>query len=193
MILEVLKYGHPMLRQKGLRVGSLDAEMKKLIADMFDTMYAAKGVGLAAQQVGHALQITVLDVRPATERPSTIEVDGQPADVLDFMPLVLINPEIKPVGDPVVGPEGCLSFPEMYADISRPEFVDVKATNDKGKTISFRAGGLLSRAIQHEVDHLAGLLFIDRMDKKSKSELRAELDDLQAETKARLALAAKKK
>jgi peptide deformylase len=193
MILEVVKYGHPVLRQKGLRVGSVDAEVKRLIADMFETMYAAKGVGLAAQQVGQALQLTVLDVRPATDRPSTIEVDGKTADVLDYMPLVLINPEIKPDCDSVSGPEGCLSFPEMYADISRPEFVDVKATSDKGKAISFRAGGLLSRAIQHEVDHLNGILFIDRMDKKSKSELRAELDDLQADTKARLAVAAKKK
>jgi len=80
----------------------------------------------------------------------------------------------------------------IFGDITRPEFVEVKALNEKGKPISFRAGGLLSRAVQHEVDHLRGLLFIDRMDKKTKEELRPELDELQAETKARLAEAKKK-
>jgi peptide deformylase len=193
MILEVVKYGHPALRQKGARVEEIDTEIKRLIGDMMDTMYAAKGVGLAAQQVGHPLQITVIDVRPAVDRPSTIEVDGKPAEVADHMPMVLINPEIKPVGDPIEGAEGCLSFPEIYTDITRPEFVEVEALDDKGKTISFRAGGLLSRAVQHEVDHLNGILFIDRMDRKNKNALRAELEDLQAETKAQLAESARKK
>ncbi len=192
MILEVVKYGHPALRQKGAKIGALNAEVKRLIDDMFDTMYAAKGVGLAAQQVGHALQLTVIDVRAVTERPSTIEVDGKPADLLDHMPLVLINPEIKPAGETVAGPEGCLSFPEIFGDIARQEFVEVNAQNEKGKPVSFRAGGLLARAIQHEVDHLRGILFIDRMDKKTKEEFRAELEDLQAETKAQLAAAKKK-
>ena len=192
MILEVVKYGHPTLRQKGAKIAVVNAEVKHLIADMFETMYAAKGIGLAAQQVAHAVQLTVIDVRAVTDRPSTIEVDGKPADVADHMPLVLINPEIKPVGEKVAGPEGCLSFPEIFGDITRPEFVEVKALNEKGKPISFKAGGLLSRAVQHEVDHLHGLLFIDRMDKKTKDELRPELDELQAETKARLAAAKKK-
>lgn len=192
MILEVVKYGHPALRQKGLRIEKVDADVKRLIGDMFETMYAAKGVGLAAQQVAQALQLTVIDVRPATDRPSTIEVDGKPADVLDYMPLVLINPELKPIGESLDGPEGCLSFPELYADITRPEFVEVTALNEKGKPIKFKAGGLLSRAVQHEVDHLNGILFIDRMDKKTKAQMQLELDDLQADTKARLQLARKK-
>ncbi len=192
MILEVVKYGHPVLRQKGLRIEKVDADVKRLIGDMFETMYAAKGVGLAAQQVAQALQLTVIDVRPATDRPSTIEVDGKPADVLDYMPLVLINPELKPIGESIDGPEGCLSFPELYADITRPEFVEVTALNEKGKPIKFKAGGLLSRAVQHEVDHLNGILFIDRMDKKTKAQMQLELDDLQADTKARLQLARKK-
>ena len=192
MILEVVKYGHPALRQKGVCIEKVDAAVKHLIADMFETMYAAKGVGLAAQQVGHALQLTVIDTRPATDRPSTIELDDQPAEVLDHMPLVLINPVIKPVGDPSPGPEGCLSFPELYADITRPAYVEVTALNEKGKPIAFKAGGLLARAVQHEVDHLNGILFIDRIDKKTKAEMQPELDDLQAETKARLQLARKK-
>jgi peptide deformylase len=191
MILEVIKYGHPTLRKKGARVESVTPVIKELVKNMFETMYAARGIGLAAQQIGEALQVTVLDVREASaERPSTLEINGQPADPDKFMPLTLINPEIKPVGESVAGPEGCLSFPEVYADISRPEKVDVVAMNEDGKRIEFRAGGLLARAVQHEVDHLNGILFIDRMDSEVKKELKAELEELQADTKA--ALQAKK-
>jgi peptide deformylase len=186
MILEVTKYGNPVLRQKGARIEKITPEVKQLIADMFETMYATKGIGLAAQQVNKALQLTVLDLRGVTDRPSSLELDGKPADVDAFMPLVLINPEIKPLNDPVLGPEGCLSFPELYGDVLRPESVEVKAMNEKGKPIEFRCGGLLARAVQHETDHLNGILFIDRMDRKSKNEIRDELDVLQAETKASL-------
>lgn len=192
MILPVIKYGHPVLRQKGARIEAITAEIRQLIADMFETMNASKGIGLAAQQVGQALQLTVLDLRVVTDRPSVLELKGKPSDVNDFMPLVLINPEVKPVSEPVAGPEGCLSFPEIYADISRPESVDVKALNEKGKPIEFRCGGLLARAVQHETDHLNGILFIDRMDRKTKAELRDELDELQATTKAALEAARKK-
>jgi peptide deformylase len=184
MILKIVKYGTPVLRTKGARVEAVTAEIKTLIADMLETMYAHKGVGLAAQQIGKALQVTVIDVRGVTDRPSSLELEGKPADVVDFMPLVLINPVIKPVSESVAGPEGCLSFPEIYADIARPDVIDVKALDRNGKTIEFRCGGLLSRAVQHETDHLQGILFIDRMDKKTKEELRAELEELQAETRA---------
>jgi len=191
MILEVVKYGHPALRQKGARVETITLEIKKLMADMFETMHANHGVGLAAQQVGKALQLTVIDVREAKDRPSWLELDGKSADVDAFMPLVLINPEIKPAGEPVAGGEGCLSFPEIFGEITRAESVDVKALDKKGKPIEFRCGGLLSRAIQHETDHLNGILFIDRMPKKTKEEMRPELDELQAKTKAELAAAEK--
>ena len=167
MILPVTYYGHPALRKKGARIETITLELKQLIADMFETMHEHKGVGLAAQQVGVAQQVTVIDVRGVTDRPSTLEMDGKPADVKAFMPLVLINPEVKAVGKPVAGPEGCLSFPEIFADITRPESVDVTALNEKGKVIHFRCGGLLARAVQHETDHLHGILFIDRMEKKT--------------------------
>ena len=192
MILPIVTYGHPTLRQKGARVEKITPEITQLIRDMFDTMYDANGVGLAAQQVAQALQITVIDVREAKERPSTLELDGKPADVASFMPLVLINPEITPVGEPALGGEGCLSFPEIFADITRPSVVDVSAMNEKGERIQFRAGGLLGRAAQHETDHLHGILFIDRMTSATKQELKPELDMLQAETKVALAKAAKK-
>jgi peptide deformylase len=186
MILEIVKYGTPILRKRGDRIAEVTPTIKKLISDMFETMYAHKGVGLAAQQVGLALQLTIIDVRGVTDRPSSLELDGQPADVHEFMPLVLINPEIKPVGQPVAGPEGCLSFPEIFAEITRPDIVDVKAMNQEGQQIEFRCGGLLARAVQHETDHLHGILFIDRMTKETKEQLRPELEAMQAETKRQL-------
>src|ERR1700761_4788425 len=99
MILKVVKYGSPVLRKKGARIESVTPEIKKLIADMFETMYAYKGVSLAAQQIGQALQLTVIDVRGVTDRPSTLELKGKPAEVDEFMPLVLINPEWTAVGE----------------------------------------------------------------------------------------------
>jgi peptide deformylase len=183
MKLPVVKYGHPVLRQKGARVGKITAEIQQLITDMYDTMYDAQGVGLAAQQVGKALQITVIDVRQATERPSSLELNGQPADPASLMPLTLINPEWKPAAEPVAGAEGCLSFPEIYAEIKRPEKIDVTAMNEKGETIEFRCGGLLARAVQHEYDHLHGVLFIDRMEKADRQKIKKELDGLSYSTR----------
>ena len=193
MIREIVKYGHPVLRQKGAAIEKITPDIKQLIAEMFETMQASHGIGLAAQQVGRALQLTVIDVREVKDRPSTLELKGQPAEVAEFMPLVLINPEVTPVGEPAAGGEGCLSFPEMFAEISRPESVDVKALDERGKVIEFRAGGLLARAVQHEADHLNGILFIDRMERKTKEEFRDELDALQVATKAELAAARKSK
>jgi peptide deformylase len=187
MILEIVKYGHPALRQKGAKIESVTPEIKKLIAAMFATMEENHGVGLAAQQVGVAKQLTVIDVRAITDRPSTLELDGKPADVAGIMPLVLINPVVTPAGEPATGGEGCLSFPEIVAEISRPGTVDVQALDAKGRPVAFRCGGLLARAVQHETDHLNGILFIDRMDKKTKAELQPELDELQAATKKSLA------
>ena len=102
------------------------------------------------------------------------------------MPLILINPEIKLIGESIVGSEGCLSFPEIFGEISRPAMAEVKATNEKGEKIEFLCGGLLSRAVQHELDHLNGILYIDRMTRAEKEELKAELEELQAQTKAEL-------
>jgi peptide deformylase len=186
MVLPVVMYGTPVLRQKGAQVEEITPTIKKLIADMLETMYAYKGIGLAAQQVGVPIQLTVIDVRGVTDRPSSLELDGQAADIDALMPLVLINPEITPVGQPVAGPEGCLSFPEIFGEITRPDVVDVKALDAEGQPLQFRCGGLLARAAQHETDHLQGILFIDRMDRKTKEELRPELEQLQAETKAQL-------
>jgi peptide deformylase len=192
MILTVVKYGHPALRQKGVRVPAVTPAVQQLVADMLETMHVNKGVGLAAQQVGQALQLTVIDVRGVTDRPSSLAVAGQSVNPHEFMPLVLINPEVAPGGEIVAGAEGCLSFPEIFAEIRRPESVQVQALDKDGKLVALRCGGLLARVVQHEVDHLNGILFIDRMDRKTKDELRPELDALQAATKAELQEAAKK-
>lgn len=186
MILPIVRYGHPALRQRGASIATLTPEHRQLVADMFDTMYAAHGIGLAAQQVGQALRIAVLDVRGVEDRPSTLHLNGQPAALETLMPLVLINPELTYGREKVAGPEGCLSFPEMYAEITRPESVEVAAMGLDGRPLAFRCGGLLAKAVQHEVDHLNGILFIDRMEKEAKAELKLELDRLMVETKAGL-------
>lgn len=186
MLLDIVKYGHPSLRQRGARIESVTPEIRQLAEDMIETMHAAQGVGLAAQQVGRPLQLTVLDVREVEDRPSTLQLEGVTVDLRAHMPLVLLNPEVTPAGPPVVGPEGCLSFPEMYGDITRPETVEVVAINLEGQRIAFRCSGLLARAIQHELDHLRGILFIDRMTNDQRRRLQPELDALQAATLAAL-------
>ncbi len=192
MVLPVVRYGHPVLRQKGARISSVTPEINGLIADMLETMKASHGVGLAAQQVAHALQLAVIDVRGVTDRPSQLWIDGHPASVDAFMPLVLINPQVTPAGKPVRGPEGCLSFPEIYGEIERPAEVEVVALNERGDSFHFKTGGLLARAVQHEVDHLNGILFIDRMDSATRADVKPDVDDLLLATKAALAKAAAK-
>ena len=188
MILPIVTYGHPVLRQKGATITEITPEITQLIADMQETMVDANGLGLAAQQVAKELQLTVIDVTGVTDRPSTLEIDGKEVDPESLMPLVLMNPEVTPLNDPVAGPEGCLSFPELYADITRPEKVEVKGMNEKGEQLHFICGGLLARAVQHETDHLNGILFIDRMSKSAKKKLKPDLDALLYETKREMGI-----
>jgi peptide deformylase len=151
---------------------------------MLETMQAASGVGLAAQQVGRALQIAVLDVRDIEDRPSAARIGGKAVGLEVLMPLVLVNPGVRAVGEPVTGPEGCLSFPEIFSEIARPDAIEVTALNIRGERQEFWCSGLLARAIQHEVDHLNGILFIDRMDSEAKRELKPQLETLSQTTKA---------
>jgi len=184
MVLDILKYGNPVLRAKGLPVAEpIDDQTRKLAADMFETMRAAHGVGLAAQQVGVPLQLTVIDVNDVEDRPSEMIVDGKSVDVSAFMPLVLVNPVITLGKETIEGVEGCLSFPELSADIVRAASVKVKAKKLDGSAIEFEARGLLSRAVQHEVDHLNGILFIDRMSSATRTGLAGRLKRLQKETR----------
>ena len=184
MLLDIVKYGDPVLRQKGERVEKVTPEIKQLIDDMVETVHEAHGIGLAAQQVGRPMQLTVVDVTDVEDRPSRMSIDGEPVKPEDYMPLILLNPECTAVSDAKAeGGEGCLSFPEVYGEIERPEEIDVKAMDENGEAVAFRCGGLLARAIQHEWDHLQGILFIDRMDAFVRTELKPEVDAIQAETK----------
>ena len=183
MILQILEYGDPILRAKGKPIENIDDRIRELAANMIETMHAANGVGLAAQQIGEALQLTVLDVSLVEDRPSTLKLDGEDVDPKAAMPLVLINPEIEMRGMPEVGVEGCLSFPEITGDIERAKSVIVRAQTLEGGTIEIEASGFLARAIQHEGDHLNGILFIDRMNSAAKVALSSRLKRLQKETR----------
>jgi peptide deformylase len=184
MILQILQYGDPVLRAKGDRIETIDDRIRELAANMIETMHAAHGVGLAAQQIGEALQLTVLDISAVEDdRPSTLKLDGQDVDPKTAMPLVLINPEIDLGGETELGVEGCLSFPEITGDIERAQSVTVRAQTLEGGAIQVEAGGFLARAIQHEGDHLNGILFIDRMRSAAKAALSSRLRRLQKETR----------
>ena len=182
MKLSILQYGDPILRAKGKRVDKIDDRIRELARNMIETMHAASGVGLAAQQVGEALQLTVLDVSQVEDRPSTMKLNGKDIDPKNAMPLVLINPEIELRDETEVGIEGCLSFPEITGDIERAKFTVVRAQDLEGETIKIETSGLLARAIQHELDHLNGILFIDRMSSAAKASLSSRLKHLQKET-----------
>jgi peptide deformylase len=183
MILQILEYGDPILRAKGKPIENIHDRIRELAADMVETMHAANGVGLAAQQIGEALQLTVLDVSLVEDRPSTLKLDGKDVDPKTAMPLVLINPEIELRGMTEVGVEGCLSFPEITGDIERARSVILRTQTLEGRTIEIEASGFLARAIQHEGDHLNGILFIDRMNSAAKAALSSRLKRLQKETR----------
>jgi peptide deformylase len=184
MILSIFQYGDPMLRTKGKQIEKIDNHIRELVANMIETMHAAHGIGLAAQQVGKALQLTVLDVSEVEDRASTMKLNGKEVDPKTSMPLVLINPEIEVAGGATeIGSEGCLSFPEITGEIERAKSIIVHAQTLEGDKIDIEASGLLARAVQHEVDHLNGILFIDRMNSAAKAALSSRLKRLQKETK----------
>ncbi|MGO9438609.1 MAG: peptide deformylase [Terracidiphilus sp.] len=148
MIRKIVKYPEPVLQQPGEPVTEFDEELRTLVADLFETMYASQGIGLAAQQVGIAKRVTVID----------LSVGKDPAQKL-----VLINPEVILREGKQYEEEGCLSFPEIREKISRAAKVRIRAQDEKGKWFEMDGEELLSRAFQHEIDHLDGTLFIFRM------------------------------
>jgi peptide deformylase len=161
-ILKVVNYGDPVLRRDAEKVVKVSAKIQKLVADMFDTMYAYNGVGLAAPQVGELKRIFVLDC----------STDDEPMPQMTF-----INPVIIKKEGAIISREGCLSFPGVYTDVKRYEGVTVRYMDLKGKTqtMTAPAGTLLCRAIQHELDHLNGVLFVDHViDRFSTEQLLVE-------------------
>jgi peptide deformylase len=182
MKLAIRKYGDPALRAKGKRVVEIDDSIRELADNMLETMRSANGIGLAAQQVGQALQLTVVDISAVEDRPSSMAWNGKEVNPKEQMPLVLINPQIETGPEKEVASEGCLSFPEISADIERAEWARVQAQSLTGEMIEIEATGLLARALQHEIDHLHGILFIDRMSSAAKASLSSRLKRLQKET-----------
>ena len=176
MIREIVHYDAPVLRAKGREVGRITPALRALVTDLLDSMRAARGVGLAAQQIGEAVQVAVIDVTGIKERPSRMWIDDQLVDPEEFMPLVLIDPVVKATKSKVVSHEGCLSFPGLTLDIARSQRVSVKTRTLDGGTFAFDAGGLLCRAVLHEVDHLHGKLFIDHVDAKTRREIKEDLE-----------------
>ena len=183
MRLAIRKYGDPVLRAKGKRVDEVDDDIRELATNMLETMHAANGIGLAAQQVGHAIQLTVIDVSQVEDRPSAMTLNDKPvAELETVMPLVLLNPALRLGKATELGSEGCLSFPEISADIERSVSVELEADTLDGDQLRIEASGLLARALQHEVDHLNGILFIDRMSSAAKASHGSRLKRLQKET-----------
>jgi peptide deformylase len=176
VIREIVHYDAPVLRAKGRPVGEITKAVRALIDDLFDTMRAARGVGLAAQQIGEAVQIAVIDITGIKERPSKMWIEGEPVDPEAHMPIILINPELKPTKTKIIGHEGCLSFPGLTLDIARAQRVAVRTRTLEGGHFAFEAGGLLGRAVLHEVDHLHGRLFIDHLSAADRKAIREDLE-----------------
>ncbi|MEM7579585.1 MAG: peptide deformylase [Mastigocoleus sp.] len=142
--------GDRVLRQNAKRISKVDAPLRKLIREMLQTMYSQDGIGLAAPQVGVHKQLIVIDLEP---------------DDAANQPLILINPTIKKASKAVCSAqEGCLSIPGVYMDVTRPEFIEVAFKDENGRPQTLQAGDLLGRCIQHEMDHLNGVVFVDRVE-----------------------------
>ena len=166
MVLKILKYPEPILSKRGEPVTEFDDELKKLIADMFETTYASQGIGLAAPQVGISKRLTVIDLSLGKDPEQK---------------LVLINPEILTSEGKQYEEEGCLSFPEIHEKVSRSAKVRIRAQNEKGEWFEMDGEELLSRAFQHEIDHLDGVLFIFRMSALKRGLIQRRIRKLQHE------------
>jgi peptide deformylase len=159
-ILEIVKYPDPILKEKTQPIRQVDENVRRLVADMAETMYAAPGVGLAAPQVGSNLRIAVLDVTKANE----------PKDLI-----VLINPEIVAAEGECTWEEGCLSIPDCNEEVKRLKKVCVRFQNLEGEETTLIGEDLLGIALQHEIDHLDGILFIDRLSRLKREFLKRRL------------------
>ncbi|MDR1498297.1 MAG: peptide deformylase [Puniceicoccales bacterium] len=189
MLLPICKFGHPVLRQKGAIVTSFDDDLARLAADMLETMHAARGIGLAAQQIGRALQFFVIDLK--TGNDSAIEFsftfDGKNIPLEALMPLAIANAELEILPDDEwLASEGCLSFPKLNGRIARREKVRLRYQDLQGKWREIVCNGLFARCIQHEFDHCQGILFIDRMEKADLLKIQTKVKQLKRETQARL-------
>lgn len=185
MVLPIVHYNDPVLRQKGEPVAVFDAALTQLGRDMIETMHAARGIGLAAQQIGKALQFCVVDLREADPDDFDFELDGSRPPLELFMPMMIANPKITVLpSEKDSYEEGCLSFPDIRGDVVRPDEIEVRFEDAQGVPHVMVCNGLLSRCIQHEADHLNGTLFIDRMSKRTRAAIDRAIKALAEKTKA---------
>ena len=185
MTLQVKHYGDSILRQKGKQITEFSSKLSALYQDMLVTMREEEGIGLAAQQVGIALQFCVIEVPSLSELPDKCILDGKNLSPQLIMPMCLANPNIEFLqGDEFYYEEGCLSFPEIKGEIARPELIVVHYQDLDGNKHQLECDGLLARCIQHEVDHLNGILFIDRMEKEIFVKIKKEVNALKKRTQS---------
>lgn len=163
MVLPILKFPDARLREKSERVTQFGPELQKLAADMLETMYAEKGIGLAAAQVGVLQQMLVIDCCPKDNQGRIIIEEMTELEAQISQPLVIINPRILKKEGKTTYDEGCLSVPTFYDTVERALKVELEYENLKGETLRLTTDGLLAIVIQHEMDHLEGTLFIDRI------------------------------
>ena len=163
-MLRILKYPHPALRHECKKLRRVDSELKSAVREMFNLMYEQKGVGLAASQVGLPYRFFILNL------------EGDPAKAPEY---VFLNPEISRRGAMVEADEGCLSFPEIYAPVKRSEKIVLSAFNLDGEELNYELSGFFARAVQHEYDHLDGVLFIDRLTPGGLLSVKQALSDLE--------------
>ena len=178
MIREIVQYGHPVLRQKCRTITEVDNTIIELVADMLDTMVEANGVGLAAPQVGEDIRLAVIDVSHDPECVTFLKVNGEDAELESIMPLIFINPELVFSQEKESGVEGCLSIRGIRAEVRRPMAVKATLPQLDGSVLEIETDGLLARALQHEIDHLNGVLFVDRLSAVAKVSMKNRLKRL---------------
>ncbi len=184
MLLSIKQYGDPVLRAKSAPVERVDEHIRTLADNMLETMYAAQGIGLAAPQIGLNIRMVVIDIpedemeEGETVEPETLLLNGEEVPVSQVMPLVFINPELEPYDKQELFTEGCLSVRDIRSNVSRPCRVRAKLTQLDGSVIELDCGGLLARCLQHEYDHLEGMLFTDRVTSASRLTLAKKLKRL---------------
>lgn len=185
MILRVTQFGEPVLKEPGARIENFDANLRQLAADMLETMYDEDGIGLAAQQVGHAVRLFVADLQVAKSTPDfQYTFDGKTPPLEAIMPLVAVNPELELDETEVQAyEEGCLSFPGARGVVVRPTALTMRYQDLDGAPHTIVCNGLLARVIQHEYDHVEGVLFIERMTPQVLRPLHTKLKRLKRDTR----------
>ncbi len=187
MILRVTEYGEDVLRQKGEAVKVFDDGLRQLAADMLETMYAAEGIGLAAQQVGYPVQLCVIDIKDIDDELLAYELDGKRPPIEIIMPMVLVNPVVRVLPGPSqTEEEGCLSFPGLRGEVPRGDAIEVQYQDLDGASHRLLAQGWFARVVQHEVDHLNGVLFIDHMEARQIRLLESKIKRIRRASRERL-------